>query len=96
MSEAELFYQEVDKFEVYQNILIKERKLTPYCGRSTQLEHREGLISFILKASQQYDLHITTRHIAIQFLDRFLDECSVNDDDQLMLLAMACLEIAGK
>lgn len=95
MSEAE-FYQKLDKRDVYQHLLVKERMLTPYHRRSTQLEHRNRLLSFILRATRVYNLHMTTKHLSLQFLDRFLDSCVIQNEDQLMLLAIACLGIAGK
>ena len=81
--------------DVYTTSLIREAKLPTLRFRSPQQEDRLPLVNWICNTCDTFKLKAPCRHLAITYMDYFMDYYMV-DKAQLELLGLACILIAGK
>ena len=81
--------------DIYDTMRTKEENLLSYSGHSTQLWARRQLVDWISVIVDNFNLEMTSHHLAVYLMDFFMEKLEV-DTNHLYLLAMACLCIAGK
>ena len=69
--------------------------LNAYMPNAKWLKYRHVLVDWICETGDIFGLHISTMHVAVTYLDRFLNQVKVNRN-KLQLVAIACILIAGK
>ena len=66
-----------------------------YAPEAKWLKYRRVLVDWMCEAGDEFGLHISTMHVAVMFLDRFLHKVVVARNE-LQLVAIACILIAAK
>ena len=59
------------------------------------IKYRRVLVDWMCEAGDEFDLHLSTMHVSVMFLDRVLHKVTV-PRNKLQLVAIACILIAAK
>lgn len=82
--------------DIYDTMRKKEQdNFTTYNCHSTQLWARRQLVDWISVIVENFNLDMTSHHLAVYLLDFFMEKLEV-DTNHLYLLAIACICLAGK
>uniref|UniRef100_A0A1I8M0M7 Cyclin n=1 Tax=Musca domestica TaxID=7370 RepID=A0A1I8M0M7_MUSDO len=81
--------------DIFQTLRETELRRHTIYFRSPQIDYRPMLLHLIMDAVEKNKLSRTTLHLAIYFLDCFMDKYTIRPD-KLNLTAITCLMIAAK
>ncbi|XP_061398432.1 cyclin-J [Musca vetustissima] len=81
--------------DIFQSLRESELRRHTIYFRSPQIEYRPMLLQLTMDAVEKNKLSRTTLHLAIYFLDCFMDSYTIRPD-KLNLTAITCLMIAAK
>ena len=73
----------------------KESKLSPYRGKSPQLNKRRLLVDWTCLSAEEISLPKSSQHLAIVLLDRFMDSHDIALES-LHFICLAALSLAAK
>ena len=72
-----------------------ENKHRRYVPEESWLKFRRVLVDWMCEAGDEFQLHISTMHVAVMYLDRMLQSLQI-PRHKLQLVAVACILIAAK
>ena len=81
--------------EVYGEMKRLENKHRRYIPEESWLKFRRVLVDWMCEAGDEFQLHISTMHVAVMYLDRMLQSLQI-PRHKLQLVAVACILIAAK
>lgn len=81
--------------DIHNNFRRQEDNLPVYYARSPQIESRRYLVDWLAVICDRFDVCPTGRHLAVTLLDYFMDKFEI-EPQQLQLVALGCLLVAGK
>lgn len=85
----------VESADVHQQMRERENIHRTYNPEARWLKYRRVLVDWMCEAGDEFNLHISTMHVAVMYLDRILHSVVVARN-RLQLVAIACILIAAK
>ena len=82
--------------EIYAVLRKKELHIPKYHGCSSHLCYRRVIVDWLAIISERIHLSHGILHISVSLLDKVMDKHEFTKQNQLWLLGLCCLWIAGK